>query len=389
MKALPEIVLVDDEVRVTQSLEREIRIAFGENTFRVTSINEPRQAEAYILAEQDGIFLVISDLRMPTMTGSELLARVREASPMIQTVLLTAYTDMDNIQKAVSASIQSLMFKPWTRDALSAEIRKAHEEWDLRKQHQLLQRRLETMLLETGDFQTRLFSSSIPYSPSVITEIAFLPHEEYHCGGDFYDIHAPDRSSMLVILGDVSGHGPKSAMVTGILKTTINTILATEPELLSEPDLLMYTLNTQFCRLLENSPEILIGLTALYIDTKNTRLSLSIAGLPGIVLVRGGKPQLLKTQNQMLGIFPESLFSKTEADILPGDSLCLFTDGMIESVPDFFVLSEQAILSEFQTIHPLSAKKTASRFRTKLPEGRFSDDVTCISLQIDSRDSDD
>ena len=77
MSGIPEIVLVDDENRVTQSLEREIRMAFGSEEFRITRFENPEEAAAYTAPPPDNLFLVISDLRMPHMSGSELLAKVR------------------------------------------------------------------------------------------------------------------------------------------------------------------------------------------------------------------------------------------------------------------------------------------------------------------------
>ena len=165
MGELLEMVIVDDEARVTQSLEREIRLEFGTDTFGIVAFNSPLDAMSWIRANQSRIFLVISDLRMPEMDGSELLERIRADCPDIQTILLTAYTDTDIIQRAVSASIQSLLFKPWTKDRITAEVGKAL-------------RRVVLSTTNTYFLQSNLFRhSSIQSSHDLFT--SFFPQDSF------------------------------------------------------------------------------------------------------------------------------------------------------------------------------------------------------------------
>jgi sigma-B regulation protein RsbU (phosphoserine phosphatase) len=377
-----ELVIVDDEPRVTQSLEREIRLEFGIEAFLITSFNNPEEALSYIKTRKDNVFLVISDLRMPQMNGSELLVLIRKDCPDVQTVLLTAFTDIDNIQRAVSASIQGLLFKPWTRESITNEVEKARHLWTLKRENKILQRRVDEMLRDTGDFQKTLFAQSIPSSTTVAFDISFNPHEDFHCGGDFYKILEIESGRYLALLGDVTGHGPKSAMIAGMVLSALKTITDTDPALRKEPDHLMKRLNDQFCALLSNTPETLVGLAAVYVDMPGRVLSLATAGLPPVAHIRNGTPELLGTPNHMLGAFPDTPFYKTERFLLPGDRIIMSTDGLVESVPEFFHLSTELEIGILAQRADYSAESIVEDCRKLLPGATFTDDVTVLSLEI-------
>lgn len=377
-----ELVIVDDEPRVTQSLEREIRLEFGAEAFQITSFNDPEGALAYIRTRKDAVFLVISDLRMPQMNGSELLVLIRKDCPDVQTVLLTAFTDIDNIQRAVSASIQGLLFKPWTRESITNEVEKARTLWSLKRENSTLRRRIDEMLRDAGDFQKALFAQSIPDSASVAFDISFNPHADFHCGGDFYNILEIDKGRYLALLGDVTGHGPKSAMIAGMVLSALKAITDADPSLRTKPDHLMKRLNDQFCGLLSCAPETLVSLAAVYVDTPGKVLSLATAGLPPVAHIRDGQPELLGTPNHMLGAFPDTPFYKTERFLTPGDRIVMSTDGLVESVPEFFHLSAELEIGILASRADYSAKAIVEDCRKLLPGAAFTDDVTVISLEI-------
>ena len=382
MNEYPALVIVDDEKRVTQSLEREIRLEFGMEDFVIICFNNPLTALEYICDKRDQLFLVICDLRMPEMNGSEVLEKIRLSCPDVQTILLTAYTDLDNIQRAVSTTIQSLLFKPWTKESIVAEVRKALRIWKLGQENGLLKKRIDDMLRSAGDFQHLLFSQVIPESRNIDFSISFTPLDEFHCGGDFYDILDAKNGKYMVILGDVTGHGPKPAMIAVMIKTMLLPLTAADPTLLTAPDMLLKVLNDQLCTMLACSPETLIALSAVYLDPLGKILSIATAGLPPLVHIRNGSPELLRTPNHILGAFPGTLFYKTERILLPGDHIIFFTDGLTESVPAFSSISSDEYLQLFMHMEDYSASAIRETFRALIPGAAFTDDVTILSLTV-------
>jgi len=382
MSERPGLVIVDDESRVTQSLEREIRLEFGDAAFEIATFNNPLRAIPFILENCEHIFLVISDLRMPEMNGSAFLEKIREGSKDVQTVLLTAYTDLDGIQRAVSSSIQSLLFKPWTKESIVGEVEKARSIWTLRRENRQMKNRIDGMLRSAGDFQQKLFAQVIPETRSISFSVSSTPLDEYHCGGDFYDFLDAGNGRYMVLLGDVTGHGPKPAMIAVMLKTILKPLTDGDPALLASPDLLLKCLNDKLCAMLSCTPETLIAVSAVFLDPAAKTLSIATAGLPPLLHIRKGIPEILRTPNRILGAFPDTPFYKTERALLSGDRIVFFTDGLVESVPSFHYLTPEEYLPLLTRCEDYSADAIRDKFKPLIAGGEFTDDVTVISLRV-------
>lgn len=386
MESRPKIVIVDDEPKVTQSLEREIRLEFGDERFSVVCFNDPVEALPVIESNRDTVFLIISDLRMPGMNGGKFLAKVRETCPEAQTLLLTAYTDIDSIQSAIAASIQNLLFKPWTRESITTEVSKALDVWTLRRENKLLRKRIDEMLESVGDFQKKLFSKDIPETSRIGFDISSTPHEIFHCGGDFYDItkggNEEENGDIMIILGDVLGHGPKSAMIATMIKTAIAFLMHNDPGLRTTPDKMLTVLNKQLCAMLSDSPETLVAIAAVSINEKKKTLAVATAGSQPVIHVRAGMPEPLSTPNRVLGAIPDAVYYKTERFLAPGDRVILFTDGLTESATHHFTMPAADMLGLFTKRDDYAAEAITGSFRARLPGETFTDDATLISMEM-------
>jgi len=115
------VLLVDDEVRVLDSLEALLAM-----DYRVLRAERPDAALELLAKEQ--VALVVSDQRMPGMTGTELLTRCREVSPETVRVLLTAFTDADALMESINAAnIYHFILKPWDPAELTTTVRRGVE----------------------------------------------------------------------------------------------------------------------------------------------------------------------------------------------------------------------------------------------------------------------
>jgi len=119
-QARKTILLVDDEPSILSSLRRLLR----PDGYRVLTAGSG--AEALELAAQHDVQVVLTDQRMPQMTGTELLHRMCVISPDTVRMVLSGYTDLDTITQAVNeGDIFKFMTKPWDDDQLRANIRDA------------------------------------------------------------------------------------------------------------------------------------------------------------------------------------------------------------------------------------------------------------------------
>ena len=125
MSAEATVLLVDDEVRVLDSLEALLAMEH-----RVLRADRP-DAALEVLAREE-VALVISDQRMPGMLGTELLARAREVAPDTVRVLLTAFTDADALMDSINAAnIYHFILKPWDPTELTHTVRRGVERYRL------------------------------------------------------------------------------------------------------------------------------------------------------------------------------------------------------------------------------------------------------------------
>lgn len=129
------VLFVDDEENILKALRRLFRREPWENRFAVSG------AEALALGDAEGPFdVVVTDQRMPGMTGVELLREVRRRWPAALRLILSGYTDVQSILDAVNeGAIYKFLTKPWEDEVLRGAVRDAVEGIRLRRENERLQ----------------------------------------------------------------------------------------------------------------------------------------------------------------------------------------------------------------------------------------------------------
>lgn len=131
------ILVVDDEPDITDSLHRTFR-----KEYRVVTANAGEQAVEML--EHTPVDLIISDQRMPGMTGDEVLKRASELQPEAVRILLTGYSDLESLVRCVNeASIYKYLSKPWEPEQLRLTVSRALEHLDVSRQLKLAAEQLE------------------------------------------------------------------------------------------------------------------------------------------------------------------------------------------------------------------------------------------------------
>lgn len=131
MDTYGKIVLVDDEVMVTRTLETLLKLEGLKDT---ESFNDPLEALEYLKINQ--CELIISDFIMPKMEGIEFLSRAKKLPLQEDTtqILLTGYADKENAIKAINeVGIFKYIEKPWNNDDLVLNIKNAIERTNLKR----------------------------------------------------------------------------------------------------------------------------------------------------------------------------------------------------------------------------------------------------------------
>ena len=114
--ARPIILAIDDDVSVLEAVVQDLRRQYG-NTYRVMRAAGGQAALdtlAQLKSRYEPVALIVSDQRMPGITGVQLLERARDIYPDARRVLLTAYADTEAAIRAINtARIHYYLNKPW------------------------------------------------------------------------------------------------------------------------------------------------------------------------------------------------------------------------------------------------------------------------------------
>jgi two-component system sensor histidine kinase/response regulator len=131
------ILAVDDERLNLESLQRTFRKEY--TLFTTTS-----PIEALEIFKKNKIDLIIADQRMPEMTGTELLLQMKNISPNPIRIVLSAYTDREDLIDAINrGSVYRYITKPWEPDDLKVTVKKALEHYQAMEDRRLLLDRLK------------------------------------------------------------------------------------------------------------------------------------------------------------------------------------------------------------------------------------------------------
>ena len=146
-------------------------------------------------------------------------------------------------------------------------------------------------------------------------------------GGDWYDAFLVGHR-MFLVLGDVAGHGVRSASVMGQLRNAARAYAIEDPS----PSQVLARMNRMLCRLEPgHTATAIVGVW----DGETRTFTLSSAGHPPVLRCRTGEFGYLEPTRRgiMLGVTLESEYDEDIKVLRPGTTLMFYTDGLIES-PD-------------------------------------------------------
>ncbi len=127
------LLFVDDEEGVLRSLGR----IFLEEDYHILTASNA--SDALAVMEKEKVHLVISDHRMPGMTGAQLLAKVREKWPETIRIMLTGYVDIQSIMGAVNdGAVYKFITKPWNDEDLRLSVSLALQQYALIQENKKL-----------------------------------------------------------------------------------------------------------------------------------------------------------------------------------------------------------------------------------------------------------
>lgn len=376
-----KILVVDDEPDleplVLQRMRRRIRS--GEYSF-VFAHNGVEALE--VLRQEEDVDMVISDINMPQMDGLTLLEQIPTVDPNVRSIIISAYGDMQNIRTAMNRGAFDFVTKPLDFEDLQITIDRtlAHlVEWRdaLSSRDRLVS--LENELNVASKIQQSILPTEFPSEDDYAAYASMEPAKEV--GGDFYDLInlGPDRVG--VAIADVSDKGVPAAL----FMMSSRTLLKGSAIGKYEPGEVLKEINNLLCE----GNEAMMFVTLLYAiyDRTTGRLTYANGGhtTPYVRRDDGSIIALPLTGGIALGVVDGLDYQQNTFDLLPGDTVFLYSDGVSEAMNragEEFGLERMAqVLADCPTTDPRTVNEAVFEavraFAGNTPQ---SDDITCLTI---------
>jgi len=161
------ILVVDDERSVRESLERVLE----KEGYQVFTAENARDAEDIL--NRESIALVLTDLRMPEISGLDLLRRVKKSHADVEVVMITGHGTIEKAVEAMKEGAYDFITKPFKRAEILRSISKALEKRNLAQENRLLKEQLETSFTSKIQFIGK--SKKIQEVMQLVERVAPLP----------------------------------------------------------------------------------------------------------------------------------------------------------------------------------------------------------------------
>lgn len=340
-------ILIAEDDRVSQTVISEFLKKSGYDVTCVESGDE-----AWEQFQKTPFRIVITDWRMPGLSGLKLCKMIREYSEADYTyiIMLTANT---NNASGLAAGADDYVRKPFDPDELrfriKAGIRVLELEDKLHQQIALLNdaqskladahQRLQSELCAASDMQRSLLPKPLPPGEAIRFEWSFEPSSDL--GGDLFNVQRLNDNRYALMMTDVCGHGVKPALLAVALHYVLDNrfqntptfgdrVSADDRSLMVPPADLLSRMNLQFPMDTEMGQYFTMFYGVLAADTGEFQYS--TAGHPTPILIpEDGQIRQLKGTGVPVGLHSEPDFETESVVLKPGDRLFLFSDGLVES----------------------------------------------------------
>lgn len=213
-------------------------------------------------------------------------------------------------------------------------------------------------------------------------QIAGMFEPAAECGGDWWNVADLADERLLTIVGDVTGHGVASAILTGAAKAACDLAIDVTAGKLEATELLSM-MNIALYR--TGRRQVMMTCLATVIDPASGLLTIANAGHPNPILIRKGVIHPLLAEGAPLGASPDSTYRQVQIRYEPGDVLVCFTDGIVEcenprgeqfSERRLRAISQRAAAGGAVSVRKSIVEALAS-FRSDVPQ---ADDLTFVAI---------
>ena len=231
--------------------------------------------------------------------------------------------------------------------------------------------------------QQSLLPSELPRVPGLEIAARYTAAETaQEVGGDFYDVFRDGDGNLAVVVGDACGKGPEAAGLTALARYTVRAVAtggAGPAEALGRLNaaILQQGLGTLF---------MTAAHVALTVGDGRVAVAACRAGHPHPLIIRAsGEVEEIGASGRLLGIFEDPALTDVHAEMAPGDSLAVFTDGLTEARQGRAIMGEEALRRAAAGCRGATAEESADlllRTASDFAGGALRDDVAVVVVRV-------
>ncbi|CAM2067361.1 SpoIIE family protein phosphatase [Sulfidibacter corallicola] len=336
-------ILIADDDRITRQVLEHNLSRWGYDV--ISAMDGAEAWDAFV--KHSDLNLVVTDWMMPRMNGLELCHRVRgvKRDQHIHIIMLSARDEKKDLLKGMEAGADAFLTKPLSLMELQAQLRVAER---IARLEQNLSERLSDLttanermkrdLEAAGRIQRSLLPERAPNIRGVRPAWAFQSCDAV--AGDMLNVFYLDEHRMGMYILDVSGHGVQAALLSvtlsrvltpfgqygGILKRPLKV-----PPYYEVPSVVDVAreLNQRF-PVMEQSGQFFTFLYGI-LEIATGTFRFVRAGHPGPIHISGQNVALFEEKGgPPIGIFKDAVYQEESFELVPGDYVLTYTDGVIE-----------------------------------------------------------
>ena len=316
--------------------------------------------EGMAIMKNNDIQLVITDQRMPEMTGTAFLEKIIPDYPDCIRIILTGFSDIDAVIQAINkGGVYRYITKPWDREEMKIMIDNGLETYNLKQQNKRLFEELKeaNLTLEKKvidrtrkiDDQNREITNSIYYA-SKIQNALLPPKDELDrllpsyfvlnkprdiIGGDYYWL-THKENKLIAAVADCTGHGVPGSFMSILGITLLNEIVNKSVTLRADEvlnQLRVNIINSLHQSSKRNGTRDGMEIALCIFDFDNGMLQYAGAFRP-LYLIRENQLHILDGDTMPIGIYDDekTSFISKEIPFRKDDIVYLFTDGYVDQI---------------------------------------------------------
>ena len=229
--------------------------------------------------------------------------------------------------------------------------------------------------------QNSLLPPRLPAIPNMQLAARYRPAGRGNeVGGDFFDVFATDDDEWALAIGDVCGKGVGAAAVTGLARHTIRAAAMRE----KRPNDVLQILNEAILRA-DVDERFCTAIFVRLLPGQGTRqLEMSSGGHPTPLILRAsGEVLAIDCPGMLIGLFPEPNLRTCDITLHPGDSLVMYTDGVVEGrQPNVGEEALKSALADCVGMDAVAIGETIEERVVASQHGDPADDIAVLVLRV-------